>query len=103
MRLFYAELGPHLGRALALSHEPSLSGLAPRVRQTLEALLEGDSEKQAAARLGLSTATVHEYVIALHRHFGVASRAELMAYFLRRARGQPPRNDGRAPGEAGTP
>jgi DNA-binding NarL/FixJ family response regulator len=44
--------------------------------QTLACLLEGDSEKQVAARLGLSPATAHEYVTALYRHFGVQSRAQ---------------------------
>ena len=50
----------------------------------LNSLLEGDSEKQVAARLQLSAATVHEYVSALYRRFAVHSRGELMAHFLRR-------------------
>lgn len=87
VHLFHQEIGPLVGRALANSREPSISDLAPRVRQTLDCLLEGDSEKQAAARLGLSQTTVHEYVGTLYRHFGVTSRAELLAYFLRRFRG----------------
>ncbi len=80
--------GPLLGGPLATARDPGLSGLAPRLRQTLHALLEGDSEKQAALRLGVSASTVHEYVTGLYRHFGVASRAELLACFLRRLRGQ---------------
>src|SRR3954466_10347413 len=36
--------------------------LSPRVRQTLDRLLEGDSEKQVAQRLKLSQHTVHVYV-----------------------------------------
>jgi hypothetical protein len=47
-------------------------------------MLEGDSEKQIAARLGLSQPTTHQYVTALYRHFGVQSRAQLFAHFLRR-------------------
>ena len=47
-------------------------------------LLEGDGEKQAALRLGLSRHTVHEYVGELYRRFGVCSRPELMALCLRR-------------------
>jgi DNA-binding NarL/FixJ family response regulator len=47
-------------------------------------LLEGDSDKQAARRLGLSVETIPQYVQALYRHFHVNSRAELLAYFLRR-------------------
>jgi DNA-binding CsgD family transcriptional regulator len=40
-----------------------------------------------AARLGLSPLTTHQYVKSLYRRFGVQSRAELLAYFLRRERG----------------
>ena len=61
------------------------AGLSRRLRQTLERLLLGDSEKQVASRLGLSTLTVHGYVKALYQHFGVSSRPELLAYFLRRS------------------
>jgi DNA-binding CsgD family transcriptional regulator len=81
--LLHDELEPHLGRSLATADVP-VARLAPRLRQVLGCLLEGDSEKQAALRLGIAAATLHEYVTALYRHFGVASRAELMAYFLRR-------------------
>jgi hypothetical protein len=38
-----------------------------------------------AARLGISITTVHSYVTALYRHFRVAGRAELLAWFVRRA------------------
>jgi DNA-binding CsgD family transcriptional regulator len=58
--------------------------LAPRLRQTLAGLLDGDSEKQVAAKLGLSRHTVHLYVGAIYRHFGVHSRGELLALLLRR-------------------
>jgi DNA-binding CsgD family transcriptional regulator len=83
MHLFQLEIGPLLGGALATPEEPPLS---PRQRQTLTALLEGDSEKQAARRLGLSVNTVHGYVTSLYKHFGASSRAELLAHFLRRFR-----------------
>jgi DNA-binding NarL/FixJ family response regulator len=45
----------------------------------LSRLLAGESEKEAARRLGLSRATVHEYVTDLYAHFGVHTRAELLA------------------------
>jgi DNA-binding NarL/FixJ family response regulator len=77
------ELGPLLGRQLAWSHEPSAATLAPRLRETLDRLLRGDGEKQIAARLHLSRATVHEYVTAIYRHFGAHSRSELLARWLR--------------------
>ena len=65
--------------------KPSLpgEGLAPRLRQTLQRLLAGDSEKQIAARLGVSPHTVHVYVKSLYRHYGACSRGELLARFVR--------------------
>jgi DNA-binding CsgD family transcriptional regulator len=88
VHLLHLELGPQIGKGLARAGEASVAGLAPRLLRTLECLLEGDSEKMVAARLGLSRSTVHEYVTLLHAHFGVSSRGELMALFLRRFRGQ---------------
>jgi DNA-binding CsgD family transcriptional regulator len=58
-------------------------GLSPRARQTLEALIRGDSEKQVARKLGVSPHTVHVYVKQLYRRFGVSSRGELLALFVR--------------------
>jgi DNA-binding CsgD family transcriptional regulator len=57
--------------------------LSPRQRQTLEYLLAGHSEKQIAARMRLSPNTVHHHVKALYRHFGVSSRSELLAKWVR--------------------
>jgi DNA-binding CsgD family transcriptional regulator len=64
----------------AISHEK----LAPRLRQTLNHLLDGDSEKQVAYKLNLSPHTVHVYVKSLYRRFNVSSRAELMSRHLKR-------------------
>src|SRR5262245_20261785 len=77
-------LGPLLGTAVAAAGDPGWSTLPPRWRQMLDCLLDGDSEKQAAARLGISPQTVHQYVKGLYAHFGVSSRGELLAFFLRR-------------------
>jgi hypothetical protein len=70
-------------------HEPAadlppaiLRGLPPRLCETLRGLARGLSEKQVAAEAGLSPHTVHDYVKALHRHFGVQSRSELLARCL---------------------
>ena len=49
--------------------------------------LEGDTDKQAAARLGLTRHTVNQYAKLLFRHFGVRSRAELLARWVRRGWG----------------
>jgi DNA-binding NarL/FixJ family response regulator len=85
---FHGELGRLVRGALVSATEPSPDRLSPRLRQTLGCLLEGDSEKQVAARLGLSHATTHQYVTALYRHFEVQSRAQLLAHIFRRACGR---------------
>jgi DNA-binding CsgD family transcriptional regulator len=59
------------------------ASLSPRQRQTLEYLLFGHSEKQIAAKMRLSPNTVHHHIKALHRHFGVSSRSELLARWVR--------------------
>jgi DNA-binding CsgD family transcriptional regulator len=89
LHFFHGELGRLIGRSLASATEPSPERLSPRLRQTLTCLLEGDSEKQVAARLSLSHATTHQYVTALYRRFGVQSRGQLLAYVMKRiGRGQ---------------
>jgi DNA-binding CsgD family transcriptional regulator len=88
-RIFFRELGRHFGVNLLLRPGQDVEILPPRLRQTLECLLDGDSEKQVALRLGLSRHTVHDYVKALYRHFEVSSRGELMARHVR------DRHDGR--------
>jgi DNA-binding CsgD family transcriptional regulator len=84
LHLFHQELARYVGTALCWEPDPGFSHLPPRLRQTLSCLLEGDSEKQVAAHLGLSRHTVHEYVTALYRAFGVNSRPELLVLCLRR-------------------
>lgn len=59
------------------------AGLSPRQRQTLEFLLAGHSEKEIADFMRLSRNTVHHHVKALHRHFGVSSRSELLARWVK--------------------
>ena len=61
--------------------------LRTRLRETLECLLAGYSEKEAAAALRLSRHTVHAYVKELYEEFGVTTRAELMAWFVPPLRG----------------
>ena len=83
----YATVIPLIGGALAGFGEPSPAELPPRVRAVLRCLLEGDSDKQIAARLGISRYTVNQYTKALYRHFGVSARAELLARWVRRGWG----------------
>lgn len=79
LRLCSVEVVALHGTRLAPGAGPSVSRLAPRLRQVMLCLLEGDSEKQAAARLGVAPATAHEYVRRLHRLFEVSSRGQLLA------------------------
>jgi hypothetical protein len=66
VHLTQQELGPLLGKTLAVAGEPGWSNLPPRWRQTLDCLLAGDSEKQVAQRLGISPLTIHEYIKGLY-------------------------------------
>ena len=55
--------------------------LSLREHETLLQLLKGVSEKEAASNLGISVNTVHVYVRALYRRFGVRTRTDLIALF----------------------
>jgi DNA-binding CsgD family transcriptional regulator len=74
-----------IGRRIALAQGliDARRPLIHRERETLHHLLSGRSEKQAAAAMALSERTLHHRVTALYQKFGVQSRAELMALFLR--------------------
>jgi len=62
--------------------------MSRRLWQTLEHLLDGDSEKEVAASLGLSVHTVHNYVKSLYAYFNVETRGGLMARFVVPVRGR---------------
>jgi DNA-binding CsgD family transcriptional regulator len=62
--------------------DPRVESLQPRLKKVLKQLLEGDSEKQVAYKLGLSPHTVHEYVKDIYRELEVSSRGELLAQFV---------------------
>jgi DNA-binding NarL/FixJ family response regulator len=84
MKLLHDEIAPLVGVRLATEDHLCREGLSKRLRETLTLLLEGRSEKEVAAALEIGTRTVHDYVTALYEHFQVNSRAELLAYFIRR-------------------
>ena len=84
LKLLHDEIAPLVGVRLATEDHLCREGLSKRLNETLSLLLEGRSEKEAARELGLSPRTVHDYVTALYEHFNVCSRAELLAYFIRR-------------------
>jgi len=83
----HREFARHIGGPIASTLQPTPASLTKRQREALEMLLAGLTEKQAAAGMGISVPTVHEYVQAIYKHFGVHSRGELAAHFLRRYRG----------------
>ena len=85
-RLFLEEARALSSTALTVDATGPFADLSPRAREVLAALVEGDGEKQIAARLGLSRHTVHDYLKALHRRFGVSSRGELLAAYRRSVR-----------------
>jgi DNA-binding CsgD family transcriptional regulator len=85
LKLLHDEVAPLIGVRLATERHLCRDGLSRRLNETLSLLLEGRSEKEAAAAMGLSGGTVHDYVTMLYEHFRVSSRAELLAYFIRRA------------------
>jgi DNA-binding CsgD family transcriptional regulator len=64
------------------SPAPSAVPLTQRQRQVLFFLLAGDSVKQVATKLELSTHTINDYVKVIHKHYNVGSRGELLAKFL---------------------
>lgn len=80
-------VAPLIGGALGRFYEPSPSDLSPRLRQLLWCLLKGETDKQMAAWLGLTRHTVNQYTKTVFRHFGVRSRAELLARWVRRGWG----------------
>jgi DNA-binding CsgD family transcriptional regulator len=87
VREAHAALAALVGGALAGHDDPSPRDLPPRARQVLACLLEGDVDKQIAARLRLSIHTVNDYTKAIYRHFRVAGRTQLLARWVRRGWG----------------
>jgi DNA-binding CsgD family transcriptional regulator len=85
LKLLHDQVAPLVGVRLATEAHFCRDGLSKRLRETLSLLLEGHGEKQVGRILGLSPRTVHDYVTMLYAHFEVSSRAELLAYFIRRA------------------
>lgn len=85
LKLLHDQVAPLIGVRLATEDYLCRDGLSKRLRETLSLLLDGQGEKQVARELGLGERTVHDYVTMLYRHFHVSSRAELLAYFIRRS------------------
>ena len=62
-------------------------GLSRREREVLQLLAAGESNRQIARRLGLSTHTVERHVANLYRKIGARGRADATAYALRNGLG----------------
>jgi len=73
-----------LSATTSTSTQQAYAELSPRLEQTLCHLLSGASEKEVAKKLNLSRHTFHVYVKALYRHYGVSTRAELLARHVQR-------------------
>ena len=84
LRLAHHAIMPFVGKRLAIEGQKSVKRLTPRRREALQWLLDGLTESELAERMGISPATAHQYVGELYGHFGVNSRAQLMAYFIHR-------------------
>jgi DNA-binding CsgD family transcriptional regulator len=78
------ELVPMFRSRLASESDYSLQGLSPRRREILKLATAGLTEKQIADRLELRPTTVNEALQSIYSHFGVHTRAQLMAYLLKR-------------------
>jgi DNA-binding NarL/FixJ family response regulator len=78
-----AALSPSVARKALQHFQPQPSQqpglLSAREQEVLQALTEGLSEKQVAARLILSPDTVHTYVKRLYEKLRVNSRSELLS------------------------
>lgn len=81
---------PQLHRRLLLDHGLLTDDkpLGPAERRVLSGLLSGRTEKQIAAATGQSPATLHKYVTALYKRFGVNGRPALMALWLGAGQGE---------------
>ena len=91
VQLIHAELGQlHQTHPAFLRPVATQGAMTERMRNVLECLLEGNSEKEVAARLQISRHTVHTYVVLLYRHLEVHTRGELLSRCLSHAPKPPP-------------
>jgi DNA-binding CsgD family transcriptional regulator len=77
-RLLVSLLHRELGRLWAKSDFGPLASLPPRLRQTLDLIFSGYSEKQMGEALNVSAHTAHDFCRRLYRHFNVTSRGSLL-------------------------
>ena len=83
-RFLHRQVAPLVGTELSTWRDCIVATLSATRRGVLEALLDGHGEPDIARQACRSRSAVHEHVTAIYRHFGVSSRGELGAVFLRR-------------------
>lgn len=83
VHLVFEELRPLVGTKLETCQGRELRALSPRLRQVLDLLLLGYTDKEVAARCDLAQPTAREYITTIYRRYGASSRAHLLASFLR--------------------
>lgn len=82
VEIFHRELVPLLQRRTPREVERLRTTLTSREQDVFELLRLGITDKEIAARLGISTYTASQHVRAIYRKFGVAGRGELLARCL---------------------
>lgn len=84
IHLIHERITRLIGSPLSRFVEPMPSQLSHRARNVLVCILEGDSDKEVSKRLAISPHTVNHYTKQIFIHFGVTSRTELLARWVRR-------------------
>ena len=64
------------------ARDDAITDLPPRVAQTLDLLLLGDSPREIATKLYISAHTVNDYTKILYRRLNVVSRGQLLSKFV---------------------
>jgi hypothetical protein len=77
-RLLVSLLHRELGRLWKQIDVGALVTLPARLRQTLDLIFSGYSEKQMSQTLNVSTHTAHDFCRRLYRHFQVKGRGQLL-------------------------
>ncbi len=77
------EIGGLIRRGSLACDDTARPTLPPRLAETLEQLLSGQSPSHMARAMGISLETVREHIHRLYRYFNVHSREELMAKFVK--------------------
>ena len=75
-------ISPEIRKLIAA--DPPAQKLSPRQREVLESLTQGLSNKDIAAKLGISNPRVEELMAALLSKIGAANRTEAVAIALRK-------------------